>query len=120
VRPLFLTSGEDPGGWAAPVEIVRTGEVTIPWILDELASRGVRTLLIEAGGDLVFQFLAADAVDELYVTVCPLILGGRLSPTLADGVGFSPATARRLSLAHAHRVGDELYCRYVVNRGAAR
>ncbi len=112
VRPLFFsaTPGDVPAG-----EVV-VGEVTIPGVLAELATRGVETLLVEAGGDLIAQLLGAGVVDELYLTICPLVLGGRSAPTVVDGDGFPFDAAPRLSLGHVHRVGDELYCRYVVSR----
>lgn len=113
VRPLFLSGTEAD----VPGELdVAPGEVTVPWILERLAARGVETLLVEAGGDLLFQFFAADAVDEVHVTICPLLLGGRDAPTLADGLGFRGDDARRLRLEQLHRVGDELYCRYAVEK----
>ena len=55
-------------------------------------ARGVERLLVEAGGDLLFQFLAADAIDEMYLTLCPLVVGGD-APSLADGAGFDLADA---------------------------
>lgn len=112
VRPLFFsaTPGEVPSG-----EVV-VGDVTIPAVMADLAARGVENLLIEAGGDLIAQLLQAGVVDELYLTICPLVLGGRSAPTVVDGEGFPFHDAPRLSLAHVHRVGDELYCRYVVLR----
>ncbi|MDP2309416.1 MAG: RibD family protein [Pseudomonadota bacterium] len=112
VRPLFYsgTAGHVPSG-----EVV-VGEVSIPGVLADLAARGVETLLVEAGGDLIAQLLQAGVVDELYLTICPLVLGGRSAPTVVDGDGFPFAGAPRLSLAHVHRVGDELFCRYIVER----
>jgi 5-amino-6-(5-phosphoribosylamino)uracil reductase len=111
VRPIFFspTAGDVPGE-------LEVGEVSVPHVLERLAARGVETLLVEAGGDLIAQFLAAGGVDEMYVTVCPLVLGGRGAPTLVDGPGFPFAAAPRLGLEHAHRVGDELFCRYRVRR----
>jgi len=112
VRPLFFsaTPGDVPKG-----EVI-VGDVTIPGVLAALAARGVETLLVEGGGDMIALFLAADAVDEIYVTVCPLVLGGRAAPTVVDGEGFPFDAAPRLALAHVNRVGDELYCRYLVKR----
>lgn len=112
VRPLIFS---EQGG-EFPAEVV-AGPVTVPRVLAELERRGVRRLLVEAGGELIFRFLEADAVDELYVTVCPALLGGERAPTLVDGPGFTPETMRRLRLEHVNRVGDELYCRYSVLRG---
>jgi len=99
----------------APVaELVQfTGDrVAMPDVLTWLAGRGVRTLLCEGGGALVAQLFAARAVDALYLTLVPRILGGARSPTVADGPGFSPDEIPDPTLASMERVGDELYLRY--------
>ena len=99
----------------APVaELVQfTGDrVAMPDVLTWLAGRGVRTLLCEGGGALVAQLFAARAVDALYLTLVPRILGGAHSPTLADGPGFGPDEIPAPKLASMERVGDELYLRY--------
>jgi len=54
-------------------------------------------------------------VDEIYVTVCPFIFGGRNAPTLADGVGVgSIEQAKRLRLRSWKRIGQELFLVYRV------
>jgi 5-amino-6-(5-phosphoribosylamino)uracil reductase len=110
IQPLVYSSGpvEGPG--------VVVGPTDPSTVAADLAARGVRTLLLECGGDLLSQWLAAGLVDELFVTVCPMVLGGRGAPSLVDGAGFDYAGAPRLELLHAHRVGSELYCRYAVRR----
>ena len=99
----------------APVaELVQfTGDrVAMPDVLTWLAGRGVRTLLCEGGGALVAQLFAARAVDALYLTLVPRVLGGARSPTLADGPGFGADEIPDPKLASMERVGDELYLRY--------
>jgi 5-amino-6-(5-phosphoribosylamino)uracil reductase len=89
--------------------------VAIPDVLTWLAGRGVRTLLCEGGGALVAQLFAARAVDALYLTLVPRILGGAHAPTLAAGPGFAPDEIPDPTLASMERVGDELYLRYEFN-----
>jgi 5-amino-6-(5-phosphoribosylamino)uracil reductase len=81
-----------------------------------LAAQGVQRVLVEGGGDLLAQLLAQDLVDEVNVTLCPLLLGGVKAPTLLDGPGFSVDDARRLQLIDLRRAGDELFLRYAVIR----
>lgn len=107
VRPLVVSSTPQ----VLPGETV-VGPTDPRAVLDVLAARGVDDVLLECGGDLLYQFLHADLVDEVNVTLCPLVLGGRGAPSLADGLGFDYATARRFRLVHAWPVGDELYLRY--------
>lgn len=83
-------------------------------IVGDLKRRGVETCLLECGGDLLAQWLAAGVVHEVYVTVCPLLLGGVGAPSLMDGAGFGYKDAPRLRLLHAVPVGSEIYCRYEV------
>jgi len=81
----------------------------LAWAAQE---RGVRTLLCEGGGMLCAQLFAARAVDQLFVTVVPRILGGALTPTLAAGPGFSANEIPDATLGSIDRVGDELFLRY--------
>ncbi len=75
----------------------------------------VKRLLSEGGGELNDALLRADLVQEVYITICPIIFGGRTSPTLADGVGIQRLDdAKRLELKRMKRVGDELFLKYQV------
>lgn len=74
----------------------------------------VRRLLCEGGGQLNGAMFRAGLVDELHLTICPKVFGGRAAPTIADGIGADRlASARRLSLKSARRVGDEMFLVYV-------
>ncbi len=104
---------------AANAEVWRvgTGRVDLERLLDRLrAERAVERLLVEGGGELNWQFLARDLVDELYVTIAPALLGGRDAPTLLAGEGFAMAEHVRLRLVDVTREQDELFCRYEVIR----
>jgi riboflavin biosynthesis pyrimidine reductase len=61
---------------------------------------------------LCAQFFAAHAVDELFVTLVPRILGGTLAPSLAEGPGFAPDEIPDATLGSIERYGDELLLRY--------
>lgn len=96
-------------------EFETTAEPDIGWALDRLAARGCRSVLVEGGGDLIFRCLDADRLDELFITVCPLIIGGTGAPTPADGPGFDADQLRRLRLREARHAGDEVFLHYEVS-----
>ena len=74
---------------------------------------GVNRLLCEGGGDLNDALFRAGLVDELHLTVCPKIFGGRNAPTIAEGIGFNNlADAAQFELQSARRVGDEMFLVY--------
>jgi riboflavin-specific deaminase-like protein len=116
IRPLFLTRAASLRG-RPPLPVEAEGwpgegsDLPVPWLLEQLARRGVERLLVEAGGDLLFQFLAADALDEMYLTLCPLVVGGP-APSLADGPGFDFADLRRMRLLSARAEGDEVFLHF--------
>lgn len=75
----------------------------------------VRRLLCEGGGELNAALLDAGLVNELHLTICPKIFGGRTAPTLADGTGSSSLEqATRLELKSAKRYDEELFLIYQV------
>jgi 2,5-diamino-6-hydroxy-4-(5-phosphoribosylamino)pyrimidine 1'-reductase len=101
----------------ATVWRVGRGRVDLPALLVRLAEElRVGRLLLEGGGEMNWQFLRQDLVDELHVTVAPALLGGRDAPTLLEGDGFAMDAQRRLTLSDVRRVGDEVFCRYEVVR----
>lgn len=78
---------------------------------------GVRRLLCEGGGALNAALFAAGLVDELHLTLCPFVFGGREAPQLADGAGAATlAAAARLRLVSVKQHGGE---RFLVYRRAA-
>ncbi len=113
-------------------EVVVAGarEVDFVAALAHLRRRwGVRRLLCEGGGELNDALFRADLVDELHLTICPFIFGGRQAPTVADGRGLQRlAQARQFRLVRRRRVGMELFCVFArvreqtarVRRGRAR
>ena len=69
-----------------------------------------KRLLCEGGGELNFALIRLGLVDELHLTICPRLLSGSNSPTIADGIGFSRLNkAAKLKLITQKRIGDELF-----------
>jgi riboflavin-specific deaminase-like protein len=81
----------------------------LAWLQRE---RHCTVVLCEGGGVLNARLFAARAVDELYLTIVPRILGGSNAPTLVEGDGFEPDVIPDARLTRCDRVGDELYVVY--------
>ena len=77
---------------------------------------GVKRLLCEGGGELNDALFRAGLVDEIHLTICPKIFGGRTAPTLADGSGFLRlAAAKDYQIRSIRSFNGELFT--VFSRG---
>ncbi|MEV1109251.1 pyrimidine reductase family protein [Micromonospora sp. NPDC049751] len=97
VRPIVLTrsDAEPPPGLTDVAEVLRcgTGRVDLAAALAELHGRGLTQLLCEGGPHLLGALTAADLVDELCLTVAPLLAGpgpGRITAGDATGPTHLP------------------------------
>jgi riboflavin-specific deaminase-like protein len=81
----------------------------LTWLARE---QGVGVLLCEGGGIIAAELFRARAVDQLFLTLVPRVLGGSDAPTLAQGPSLWPEERVEASLGAVDRVGDELFLRY--------
>jgi riboflavin biosynthesis pyrimidine reductase len=81
-------------------------------ILNHLENLGIRRLLIEGGGGVMWDFVKYNLIDEYHVTLTPRLLGGEQAPTLIDGEGFLPHQVLNLKLLKCRVVGNEIYLTY--------
>jgi riboflavin biosynthesis pyrimidine reductase len=90
--------------------------VTPEDILSVLHAEDAALALCEGGPHLLGDLLAADAVDELFLTLAPQLIGrdrdhpGRLA--FVEGFAFPPEQGRWLELVSVHRAGDHLFLRH--------
>jgi riboflavin-specific deaminase-like protein len=99
----------------ADIFIHPTPIVDLPLALAILrADYGVKRLVCEGGGSLLRSFAAADLLDEIHLTLCPLIFGGSGAPTLTGVPGKFLPKSMQLKLVEMKRVGEECFTRWSV------
>lgn len=114
VPPIVLTLASAPQErrdaiTAAGGDVVVLERLTPDALLGELARRGLHRVLCEGGPSLFGSLVAADAVDELCLTVAPLLAGGSAG-RIAHGPAGTPP--RSLELVGALHSDGALLLRY--------
>jgi len=83
----------------AHVIIARSKLINLKKLFNMLYKMGYRKILIEGGGELNWSCLHDGIVNELIITIAPIVLGGRNAITLVEGRGYStPAQGIKLKL----------------------
>jgi riboflavin biosynthesis pyrimidine reductase len=122
VPPLILTTETAPAdrrkAVEAVAELVVLGDKTVNFAdaLASLASRGLNRVLCEGGPSVFAALAAAGLVDELCITVSPLLAG----PSRSRIIAGKPWTAgRKLDLRHVLEDDGSLFLRYTSRTDAA-
>ena len=108
---VFSEASVDLSGVAARTEVVATEEPAA--MLAALRERGVRSLLLEGGPHINTPFFAGELVDELFLTVAP-VLTGAPDPPFPIIAGELP-TRQQLHLMTAYAGDEHLFLRYRVD-----
>jgi len=109
---VYTESDVGPPDVAAPVEVVRLNPCTPGAALADLRARGVRALLSEGGPTLFRGLLAAGLVDELFLTLTPLLTGDEAETGILSGGRLAAPAGMRLRWVL--RSGEELFLRYSI------
>jgi 2,5-diamino-6-(ribosylamino)-4(3H)-pyrimidinone 5'-phosphate reductase len=96
-------------------EIMITGEnqVNIKSLLKKLGKRKIKTILLEGGGTVNWEFVKNNLVDEFFITITPYIIGGKNSISLINGKGFDKIKkSPKLRLNGIKRLENDLVLHY--------
>jgi diaminohydroxyphosphoribosylaminopyrimidine deaminase/5-amino-6-(5-phosphoribosylamino)uracil reductase len=111
-QPLPVVIGERPVPADAklrshPAGLLETATRDLDAVLTDLFDRGIRRVLVEGGPTLASAFLAADLVDELFVYLAPMLLGG--TGVAVGDLGVQTLTdAKRLTLTSVEILGTDV------------
>jgi riboflavin biosynthesis pyrimidine reductase len=123
-RTIVITTEAAPPGRraaaaAAGAEVIVAGRqsVDIRAAVGALAGRGYRCILTEGGPYLLSQIIEAGLLDELCLTISPLLAGPGAGRIVAGPGPLHPpgggASSHELRLAHVLAEDGHLLCRYL-------
>ncbi len=81
-------------------------------ILSSFEAAGVKRVLLEGGGTFNASFLEMGLIDKIHLTLTPVVIGGKDSPSWCEGVGFKNGFFPKFRLEECRQEGDELFLTY--------
>jgi 2,5-diamino-6-(ribosylamino)-4(3H)-pyrimidinone 5'-phosphate reductase len=99
-----------------PVEVIITGEnsVNIKLLLKKLLDKKIKTVLVEGGGTVNWEFIKQNLFDELIITISPFLIGGNDAISFVQGQGFKKiSNSPNLRLKLIKRLKNHLVLNYV-------
>ena len=88
------------------------GLIDLHCVLDILYQKGVRKLLVEGGGTVIWNFLRDKVVDDLFIFIGSCIIGGKDTPTVADGEGIKNGERISLKIVDVQKLGTGVLVHY--------
>ena len=98
-----------------PVEIIITGKklVDIKSLLRKLSDKKIKTVLVEGGGTINWEFIKNNLFDELIVTISPFLIGGNNAVSFVQGKGFGKISkSPKLRLKSTKKLKNHLVLNY--------
>ena len=99
-----------------PVEIIIAGEnsVNLKLLMKKLSSKNIKTILVEGGGIVNWEFIKNDLFNELIVTLSPFLIGGTDSISFVEGKGYTKiSNSPNLKLKSTKRLKNYLVLNYI-------
>jgi 2,5-diamino-6-(ribosylamino)-4(3H)-pyrimidinone 5'-phosphate reductase len=117
-KTLIITNGECDKNYKNTVEVIQCevdyeGLIDLNQMLEILHSRGIKKLMVEGGSTVIWNFLKQGLVDDLYVFIGPMIIGGKYTPSMADGEGIAQEDELiNLEIVEFKKIGNGLLVHY--------
>jgi 2,5-diamino-6-(ribosylamino)-4(3H)-pyrimidinone 5'-phosphate reductase len=95
-------------------EILRCGkdQIDLKLMLEKLYELGIKSVLVEGGGKVIYSFLKNKLYDEISVFIASVIIGFN-APSLANGpAAMSIDDMIKLDLVEVQKLGSGIYCKF--------
>ncbi len=123
-RPIILTTQQAPAdrrerlAEVADIVICGSSHIDTQVMLDSLEERGLTRILCEGGPRLLTDLLTAAVIDELDLTISPLLLMRSTGGLLDGAASAGQRSGHALRLAHIIEAKSTLMLRYLIDKPA--
>jgi len=81
--------------------------------LKKLSEKKIKTILVEGGGTVNWEFIKNNIFDELIITISPFLIGGHDAISFVQGKGFEKISkSPKLRLKSTTRLKNHLVLNY--------
>jgi diaminohydroxyphosphoribosylaminopyrimidine deaminase/5-amino-6-(5-phosphoribosylamino)uracil reductase len=92
------------------------GEIDVGHAFKGLVKKGIMSVMVEGGGRLIGNLVKRNLVDEMYISIAPILLGGTQSPVwIYEQVSDSITEAFRISEMKFFKTGVDILVRCRIN-----
>ncbi len=98
-----------------PVDIIIAGNnsIDVKFLLKKLLDKKIKSVLVEGGGTVNWEFIKYDLFDDLIITLSPFLIGGKNAISLIEGTGFKKiSNSPNLRLKSVKRLKNHLVLNY--------
>jgi len=90
-KTLIITGKDCNKKYLKNVEVIKCkttdeGLIDLENLIKILTEKGIKKLMVEGGSTVIGNFLKTGFVDDLFVYVAPIIVGGKNTPTLVKNI----------------------------------
>ena len=117
-KTLIFTNGECDRIYGDNIEIVQCGidsegYIELKEMFEKLTNYGIKKLIVEGGSTIIWNFLKHGFVDDLFVYIGPMIIGGKYTPSMADGEGITQVEEMvNLEVIDVKKLGNGILVHY--------
>lgn len=117
-KTLIFANEECYKKYGDNVEIIQCGIdseglIDLEEMLEKLLNYEINKLMVEGGSTIIWNFLKQGFVDDLFVFIGPVIIGGKYTPSMADGEGITKnENIVNLEVVDVNKIGNGILVHY--------
>ena len=93
--------------WVGPLD--GSGRIDLAWVMGQMRVKGLRSLLVEGGAELVTQFVVLQLADHIVFFYAPMTLGQSNARRCTVDPGFETSErCPQLRRVRVHQLGEDL------------
>jgi len=114
-KTMIITSRECNKNFGNKVEIIKSkknkdGLIDLKELMELCLCRGIKKLMVEGGGKVIWNFLKSGFVDDIFLYIGPIVIGGENTPSISGIINNSKNIP--LKLINAKKIGPGILLHY--------